>query len=143
MKAFALRLEHDRVEIARSRLPPPALSFLGGREWRLEADYTYRDGATAITVPAGFRFDLSSVPRPLWWLIAPFELSVVAPLLHDFLYGYGGRPPPGSVAPPRSYARAEVDRMFREMMAAEAVTAWRRAVAYYAVRVFGRSAWRS
>jgi hypothetical protein len=35
------------------------LTFLGGRRWRLEADYAYRDGETTITVPAGFRFDPS------------------------------------------------------------------------------------
>ena len=74
----ARSLEHDAVEIPDSRLPPPVLTFLGGRHWRLEVDYTYRDGTTAITVPAGFRFDLSSVPRAFWSVIAPFELSIVA-----------------------------------------------------------------
>ena len=39
-----------------------SLTYLRGRHWRLEASYTYHDGPTAITVPAGFRFDLSSVP---------------------------------------------------------------------------------
>src|SRR5262245_36601581 len=82
----------------------------GCRRRRLEADYVYHDGPTAITVPAGFRFDLSTVPRAFWFLIAPFELSIVAPLLHDFLYESGGRPPDVSIHPPRSYTRAEVDR---------------------------------
>jgi Protein of unknown function (DUF1353) len=139
----ARRLEHDRVDIAGSPLPPPVLTFVGGGEWRLEADYAYRDGSTAITVPAGFRFDLSSVPRALWSVIAPFELSIVAPLLHDFLYRHGGRPPVGTVEPPRTYTRAEVDAMFRRIMEAENVSVWRRVLAYAAVRVFGRRAWRS
>jgi hypothetical protein len=138
----ARRLEQDRVDIPGSRLPPPILTYLGGRHWRLEADYTYRDGPTAITVPAGFRFDLSSVPRALWSLIAPFELSIVAPLLHDFLYESGGRPPDVSIDPPRSYTRAEVDRMFLEIMKREEVARWRRWPAYAAVRVFGRRVWR-
>jgi hypothetical protein len=86
----AQRLDRDPVEIAGSRLPAPILTYVGGREWQLEAAYTYHDADTAITVPAGFRFDLSSVPRVFWSLIAPFELSIVAPLLHDFLYRYGG-----------------------------------------------------
>jgi Protein of unknown function (DUF1353) len=138
----ARRLEQDPVDIPGSRLPPPVLTHLGGRRWRLEADYTYHDGPTAITVPAGFRFDLSSVPRALWSVIAPFELSIVAPLLHDFLYQCGGRPPDVSIDPPRSYTRAEVDRMFLEIMAAEDVARWRRRLAYSAVRTFGRGAWR-
>jgi hypothetical protein len=139
----ARRLEQDRVDIPGSRLPPPVLTYLRGRHWRLEADYTYHDGPSAITVPAGFRFDLSSVPRAFWSVIAPFELSIVAPLLHDFLYQCGGRPPDVSIQPPRSYTRAEVDRMFLEIMEAEQVALWRRALAYAASRVFGGGAWRS
>ena len=103
----------------------------------------YRDGETAITVPAGFRFDLSSVPRVFWSLIAPFELSIAAPLAHDFLYRHGGQPPAGSIEPPRTYTRAEADRLFLTIMQAEGVAPWRRIPAYLAVRLFGRSSWRS
>ena len=142
MKEFAYRLDHDRVEIAGSRLPPPVITSPTIGRWRLEGAYTYHDGLTAITVPAGFEFDLSSVPRPFWPLIAPFELSIVAPLVHDFLYRHGGRPPAGSLEPPRTYERAEADRMFRAIMEAENVPSWRRVLAYLAVRAFGRSAWR-
>ena len=146
MKDEAKELAHDRVEVAKSRLPAPVLTFLGRRHWRLESDYHYTDVATGetreITVPAGFIFDLSSVPRLLWWLIAPFDLSVVAPLMHDFFYRYGGNPPPGSVVPPHDYTRAEVDRMFRNIMEAEQVAPWRRVLGYLAVRVFGFWAWR-
>jgi Protein of unknown function (DUF1353) len=143
MEDWCYGLDHDRVDLAASRLPPPVLSFIGGGRWRLEQSYAYRDGDTVVTVPAGFDFDLSSVPRLFWFLLAPFELSIAAPLLHDFLYRYGGRPPAETIAPPRTYTRAEADRMFREIMRAEGVSAWRRALAYAAVRLFGRSAWRS
>lgn len=136
-------LDHDRVDLAESRLPPPVLTFIGGGRWRLEQSYEYRDGDTVVSVPAGFEFDLSSVPRLFWFLIAPFELSIAAPLLHDFLYRFGSRPPAGSVMPPRTYTRGEADRMFREIMRAEGVSAWRRTLGYAAVRLFGRSAWKS
>lgn len=139
----ARSLDHDFVDVRASRLPPPLLTWVGGNEWRLEADYAYRDGRTLITVPAGFRFDLSSVPRALWWLIAPFELSIAAPLLHDFLYLHGSLPPAGSVDPPRTYTRADADRVFIEIMRAEGVPAWRRFLGYAAVRVLGGNAWRS
>jgi hypothetical protein len=143
MKDFAYRLDRDRVDIAGSPLPAPLLTYVHEGQWELQAAYTYHDDATAITVPTGFRFDLSSVPRAFWSLIAPFELSIVAPLLHDFLYRYGGKPPDGAIEPPRTYDRAAVDRMFRTIMEAEGVSAWRRTLAYAAVRTFGRSAWRS
>ena len=82
------------------------------------------------------------MPRAFWWLIAPFELSVVAPLVHDFLYLHAGKPPPGSVEPPRAYSRAEADRAFRQIMEAEGVESWRRVFAYAATRAFGGGAWR-
>jgi hypothetical protein len=142
MDEAAKSLDRQAVEIAGSRFPAPLLTYLGHREWRLESEYTYRDGETSITIPAGFVFDLSSVPRPFWSLIAPFELSIVAPLVHDVLYRHGGKLPAGWVSPPRTYTRAEVDRMFRLIMEAEDVSPWRRLLAYWAVRLFGRYAWR-
>jgi len=142
MQDWVYRLDHDPVVVPESRLPAPLVTYLGDGRWRLEQAYEHRHGDTTITVPAGFEFDLSSVPRVFWSLIAPFELSIAAPLLHDFLYRYGGNPPTGSVTPPRTYTRAEADRMFREIMKAEGVSAWRRTLGYAVTRIFGRSAWR-
>ena len=142
MKEEARQLSEEPVEVAASTLPPPLLSYVGGDNWRLEADYTYQDGDRTIVVPAGFVFDLSSVPRALWWLIAPFELSIVAPLLHDYIYEHGGDLPPGSVTPPHVYTRKEADDLFRRVMEQEGVPAWRRALAYSAVRLFGGKAWK-
>jgi hypothetical protein len=142
VKEFARQLTAERVEVRASALPGPVLTYVGDNQWRLEAGYAYNDEAHVITVPEGFMFDLSSVPRPLWWLIAPFELSVSAPLLHDFLYRSGGKPRAGSVEPPRTYTRLDADRMFRRIMEAEGVAAWRRTLGYAAVRLFGGGAWR-
>jgi hypothetical protein len=142
MNEEARQLSVEPVEVPASALPPPVLTYLGNDTWRLEADYFYQDGDRLITVPAGFEFDLSSVPRALWWLIAPFELSIAAPLLHDFLYENGGEPPAGSVVPPHSYSRREADDLFRRVMELEGVASWRRTLAYAAVRLFGGRAWK-
>ena len=141
MDDWARRLEHDRVDVPESRLEAPVLTFLGGRRWRLERDYAYADGTTTITVPAGFEFDLSSVPRAFWGLIAPFELSITAPLVHDFLYKHRGDPPAGSIDPSRTYTRAEADRLFRRIMEQEGVAGWRRVLGYASVRLFGGGEW--
>jgi hypothetical protein len=142
MKPFMRELDQSPVEIPASGLPSPVLTYLvSEKKWRLEAAYGYRDGAQLITVPDQFEFDLASIPRLFWWLIAPFELSIAAPLLHDFLYRYRGDPPAGLVEPPRSYNREEADRLFRRMMASEGVSRWRRAAAYRAVRWFGGASW--
>ena len=39
----------------------------------------------SITVPTGFVTDLASVPRAMWWLIAPFDVARAA-IIHDLLY---------------------------------------------------------
>ena len=143
MKPSAHRLSRASVRIPASRLAAPVVTYLVGRRtWLLEQAYAYRDGGTRIVVPAGFEFDLASVPRPLWSLIAPFELSIAAPLLHDFLYRYRGRPPAGSLVPPREYSRAETDRLFERIMEQEGVPAWRRWLAYRSVRLLAWSDWR-
>jgi hypothetical protein len=142
MKPEARQYEQTAIEVVQSNLPPPVVTFTGpGNVWRLEQDYGYQDGANLITVPAGFQFDLASIPRIFWGLIAPFELSIVAPLLHDFLYKNGGNPAVGTIEPPRVYTRNEADQLFRRVMEIEGVPAWRRHPAYYAVRAFGGRAW--
>lgn len=137
MKAIAMMSAPRAVEIAGSGLPAPVLVYDGA--WVLHEDYSYYDAPRdcLLNIPAGFRFDLASVPRALWWLIAPFELSIVAPLLHDWLYRHGG------VVPGRSYTRAEADALFRDVMREEGVPGWRWRAAYLAVRVAGRGSWRA
>ena len=142
MKESVRRRRRDPGVIAESSLPSPVVTYLVQEQtWRLEAPYSYQDDAHRIGVPDQFEFDLASLPRPFWWLVAPFDLSIAAPLLHDFLYRHQGDPPAGSIVPPRSYSRAEADLLFRDVMAKEGVWAWRRFAAYRAVRWFGSGAW--
>lgn len=142
MKPETRQYQETAVEVFASQLPPPVVTFIGpGNVWRLEQPYPYQDSDHTITVPEGFRFDLASVPRIFWGLISPFDLSVVAPLLHDYLYKNGGNPP-GAIEPPMAYTRAQADELFRRVMEVEGVATWRRNSAYLAVRAFGRWAWR-
>jgi hypothetical protein len=39
-----------------------------------------------ITIPKGYKWDLSSVPRFLWWLLPPDGDFQIAALIHDYLY---------------------------------------------------------
>ncbi|MCK6621973.1 MAG: DUF1353 domain-containing protein [Calditrichaceae bacterium] len=150
MKPFLETLKKTLVKIPASDLPSPVITYLVAEKcWRLEGPYELpagavlpRDPQTALKIPAGFKFDLASIPRPLWWLIAPFELSIAAPLVHDFLYRSGGNPPQDSVTPPRSYTRKETDQIFKHLMKGERVKPWRMNSAYLAVRWFGGKAWK-
>lgn len=107
-------------------------------KWVVDDGFTYLDAARGITidVPPGFVCDLASIPRALWWLIAPMELSQCAPVLHDLLYKQGGR-----LDGRHAYTRAAADQLFREVMTEEGVPGWRRKAAYRAVRLFGGRAW--
>ena len=47
----------------------------------------WKDGALyCMPIPRGFAYDGSSVPRLLWWLVAPFELGIEAPGKHDWFH---------------------------------------------------------
>ena len=142
MTTAAEQLDCDWVRIPGSQLPPPRVTYLVREEaWRLEEEYVHDRGHYHVHVPAGFEFDLASIPRLFWRLCAPFELSIVAPLMHDLAYQTGGRVP--AVHPERAFTRAEADRAFLLDMIAEGVPVVRAVPAYLAVRAFGRRAWRT
>lgn len=41
-----------------------------------------------ILIPKGYKWNLSSVPRFLWWLLPPDGDFQMAALIHDYLYEY-------------------------------------------------------
>jgi hypothetical protein len=47
---------------------------------------TFRDGAPAITVPAGFVTELASVPKRLRWWKGQTDASIAPAVFHDYLY---------------------------------------------------------
>lgn len=89
-----------------------------------------------IIIPDGFEFDLASVPRWGWWLIAPFELSIIAPLVHDYLYRVNGQ-----VSPDFQVSRKEADEIFHDLMILEEVPHWKADLAYRAVRLVSWAFW--
>lgn len=131
-----------RVAKADADLPPVPIFYDSRRRiWLLINDYAITYEGHKLIAPAGYAFDLSSVPRALWWLIAPNELSIVAPLFHDLLYEYRGHLEPKCVQPYRTYTRREADDLFMFLMEKEGIAAWRRLAAYSAVRALGGVAW--
>ena len=99
--------------------------------WIVMQEYRYRSHGIDITIPRGFVTDLASIPRGLWWLIAPFELSTTAPIVHDWCYRHGLK------------TRAEIDELFLAIMKDEGVSYWRRYAAYWGVRMGGSSSFGS
>lgn len=126
-------------------LPDPAVTY-NNAEWVLLDDCRCAalDGCI-VTAKRGFKTDLASIPRLLWGFIASFELSLVAPIVHDLIYGSAGTVtlPDGEVTPAdKRFDRKEADDLFLELMTRSKVAYWKRNVAYLAVRAFGGSSWR-
>ena len=111
-------------------------------QWELTSDLFFCGYGINLLILLGFRTDLASIPRILWRIIAPFELSILGPVIHDFLYRNGGRyvTTYGVV---QQVSRETTDKLFLNVMADEGVSWWRRVAAYHAVRMFGKSSWRT
>lgn len=138
VKDIAFSQKSTPIPIENSELPAPLIQYDESEKiWILSEPYQYQSDDYQMIVPANFKFDLASVPRPFWWAISPFDLSISAPLIHDFLYVYRGQAPQDSVIPYRTFTRLEADRLFDRMMEQEGVANWRRAISYRAVRLFG------
>jgi len=125
---WVTRINADRIWVTQSQY---YIHFHYGEEAEMQGD---------ITIPAGYRFDLASVPRWAWRLVAPFELSLVAPLVHDVLYEQLGRADMDSDAP--ALTRKQVDQVFLHLMEREGIPAFRRRLAYRAVRMGGGMPWK-
>lgn len=58
-----------------------------GKEYLLLKDVeVYTSFDQLIRIPAGFKWDLSSVPRLLWPILPPDGDFEIAALIHDYLY---------------------------------------------------------
>ncbi|MEM7247895.1 MAG: DUF1353 domain-containing protein [Acidobacteriota bacterium] len=140
------RQGETEIRGARSNVEPVVLESTSHfRRWRLSQPYTVSTEKWKVQVPEGFEFDMASVPRMFWPLIAPFELSIAAPLIHDFAYHQGGRVKDGKITnleeADKTMSRFQADLAFLELMEAEGVSFLRRVPAFLAVAVFGGLAW--
>ena len=93
------------------------------RQWILLEDYRYYH----ITVPAGFRTDLASVPRIFWSLVSPSEIAEAA-VIHDFIYSKS------------SHTRKECDEIIYDMCKTR-IGKLRAYLVYLAVRIGGGKAY--
>lgn len=121
----------------KGKLPEVHITYDSSKEyWRLVEDYELKTSKSIIFIRSGFEFDLATIPRFVWPIIAPFELSIVAPLIHDFLYVCKGK------VGNSIFTREQADRIFLTLMKMEGVSWWRRSIAFRAVRIFGRVYWK-
>lgn len=59
------------------------------RKWELTENFYHElPCGTVVVIPKGFIFDAASIPKPLWGLLSPVGLMLIAGLIHDFGYRY-------------------------------------------------------
>jgi len=145
------------IKIRGSNLPNPIISWdQENRIWVLEENIQVdiqvkgQSNSYQLQIPEKFHFDLATIPRFLWVLIAPFELSIIAPLVHDFLYIKKGqlyidqnhqitsKQTDTSI----SISRLETDHIFLDHMKQEGIGKIKRYLCYYGVRWFGGMFWK-
>ena len=94
-----------------------------------------------ITVPRGFTFDGESIPAALQWLVPPFGQSKRGACVHDYLYRFAGYHLPGGRL--IHVSRTDADRVYRELVLAKGLPAWRATLRYRVLRLVGGAAWKA
>lgn len=83
-----------------------------------------------INIPAGFTYDLASVPWAFTRILPKAHpLMFKAATVHDYLYWK------------HIGTKEEADNIFYEIMVQEGMPLWKAKAAYQAVNLFGQSAW--
>lgn len=118
---------------------PEVTYLVNDEQWELTENF-YVKRMRGI-IEKGFRFDLASIPRLFWRVTAPFELSIEAPLAHDYLYRFQGRYT-DITGIRRKLSRKDTDDLFLQIMTDEGVGWFRRNAAYRAVRMFAGGHWK-
>jgi hypothetical protein len=103
---------------------------LSDRRWELLADLVYESAVLGrrLIVPKGFQTDFASIPE---WLPRWLDVGQPAAVVHDYLYQT------------HEAERDMADAMYEEANAADAEPWWKRRLLYWAVRLFGESAYDS
>jgi hypothetical protein len=150
-------ISEQKIKIKGSKLPDPKISWNQlSKIWILEEDVSVvvnsneLSKVVGIKIPKGFQFDLSTIPRFLWSIIAPFELSIIAPLVHDFIYVNKGNLTinesniviKSNVEDSFNMSRLEADSIFLDHMKLEGIGFIKRWFAYLGVRIFGGIFWK-
>ncbi|WP_436794122.1 DUF1353 domain-containing protein [Actinospongicola halichondriae] len=121
-----------------SRFTAPLLvtPMSDGRTWLIVTDdFRYEIGnegsGDEIHVPQWMATDFASVPRPVWWFVAPWGRHGHAAVVHDAGYYLQTR------------SRRAYDRVFLEAMTVLGTNPVKARLMYLAVRAFGGLAWRA
>ncbi|GAA5059172.1 hypothetical protein GCM10023318_39400 [Nocardia callitridis] len=63
----------------------PVVEEIDAQFWRVVEPLEYHGETESFEIPAGFRTDFASVPRPFVWLVPTYGVYTKAAILHDYL----------------------------------------------------------
>jgi len=123
-------------------IPSVVFSSVGTtRNFELREPYSYDWNRHKITVARGFIYDRASIPAGLFLIATKDNVGDPGPLIHDYLYRYGGKLPATQVSPYREFSRLEADVLLHELMTKCGVKKARRDVVYAVVRAVSKRYW--
>jgi len=101
-------------------------------EWEVYEPLSYQDDKLRlkVTVPKGSKTDFASIPRIFWPILPPVGRYSRAAVVHDYCYRHG------------LFTRKISDLIFLHAMEELGVAKWKRFVMFWAVRLFGKHAYR-
>jgi len=115
-------------------IPYPIAINISDRERQIQEDYLCDlPNGVILTINRGFIYDGASIPRLFWSLIgSPFTgTHQRAALIHDALYAA------------ELYSRETCDWIFLQIMQYHGCNWLKRNLMWSAVKIFGRSVWKS
>jgi len=129
---------------------PNTLYFPDSGRWVLQD--AYYDTRARVFIKEGFTYDGASVPRLVWAILDPLDLSEAAPLVHDYLYRHAGEEVPVCSLTDdgrnvridgfKEFSKRLADKIFNDIMKGWKVKPWKRHAAFFSVSRFAGFAWR-
>ena len=96
----------------------------GNKYWYVFKDFEMSD----FIIPKGFKTNLASVPRMLWFIFPTFGTWTTPSIIHDYLYATSNE---------LKYTRKKADIKFRDLCIKYGTPKWKAQLFYYVVRTFG------
>ena len=105
----------------------PCLIPVASGQWKLCDNMIVRIDDSYHVVPMGFKTDLASIPRAIWWLYAPTDFKAISSsVLHDWHYCCS-----------KDSDRMQSDDQFYYGLISQGMPKARASLYYSAVRLFG------
>lgn len=101
--------------------------------WRIERDVVVQlSTGDELLIPAGYCYDMATVPKWLWSVVRPFNDGLLATLIHDYLYVHKEK---------HMLSRAESDREYLKWLTVTNNNQFDNTIRYLVVRAFGWLWW--